>query len=140
MNFEQLIRRAQAVVAPRRLSAAAEAGSVGAALLSEGGIVYVGVCIDAACSVGFCAEHAAAAAMITAGEQRIVKMVAVGSRGEILPPCGRCREFIYQIHEDNVATKVMVQRGVVVTLLDLLPYYWRDEKRKREKITECTSN
>ncbi|WP_245629764.1 hypothetical protein [Alicyclobacillus sendaiensis] len=28
----------------------------------------VGVCIDTVCSLGFCAEHAAAAAMITAGE------------------------------------------------------------------------
>lgn len=47
--------------------------------------------------MGFCAEHAAIAAMITAGENRIVKLVAVSSSDGIIPPCGRCREFINQI-------------------------------------------
>ncbi|WP_272437999.1 hypothetical protein [Terrihalobacillus insolitus] len=37
--------------------------------------------IDTACSMGFCAEHAAAAAMITDGENRILKIIAV-SRSE----------------------------------------------------------
>ncbi len=39
----------------------------------------------------------AAAAMLTAGESQIVKMVAINKRGNILPPCGRCREFIIQL-------------------------------------------
>ena len=36
--------------------------------------------------MGFCAEHAAAAAMITAGQNLVLKMVAVNWDGEILPP------------------------------------------------------
>ena len=46
--------------------------------------------------MGFCAEHAAIAAMITAGENRITKVIAVYEDGTIIPPCGRCREFICQ--------------------------------------------
>ncbi len=95
------------------------------AILTESGAVYTGVCIDTACSMGFCAEHAAAAAMITAGENRVLKMVAVNWDGHILPPCGRCREFISQLHDDNRAAEVLVDAGVVVTLRDLLPYDWR---------------
>jgi cytidine deaminase len=125
MNFGELYKRAKAVINPRDLSEHADAGGVGAAILSEGGNVYTGVCIDTACSMGFCAEHAAAAAMITAGESRVLKMIAVGKDGHIMPPCGRCREFISQIHNDNLDTEVMVREGVIVAIRELLPYDWR---------------
>lgn len=129
MTFDELYARAKAVLNPRRLSPEAEAGGVGAALLSDSGAVYVGVCIDTACSMGFCAEHAAAAAMITAGEHRVLKMVAVNWDGAILPPCGRCREFISQLHEDNLAAEVLVAEGVIVPLHMLLPHDWRTVAR-----------
>ena len=126
MTFEELYQRARAVVNPRRLSDEAESGGVGAALLTEQGHVYVGVCIDTACSMGFCAEHAAAAAMVTAGESRVLKMVAVGWDGRVMPPCGRCREFISQLDDGNRDARVMVAEGSVVTLRELLPYDWRE--------------
>ncbi len=125
-TFDELLKQARSVVCPRRLSDHADAGGVGAAILSESGRVYTGVCIDTACSMGFCAEHAAAAAMITAGESRVVKMVAVGWDGKIMPPCGRCREFISQLHDLNGDTQVMVAQDVVVTLRELLPHGWRE--------------
>ncbi|OGO81357.1 MAG: cytidine deaminase [Clostridiales bacterium GWC2_40_7] len=124
-NFDELYMKAKSVINPHRLSEYAEAGGVGAAILDESGNVYTGVCIDTACSMGFCAEHAAAAAMITAGESRVLRIIAVGSDGRIMPPCGRCREFISQIHNDNLNSKVMVDEGTVVTLRELLPYDWR---------------
>ena len=125
MTFEDLYLKAKAVINPRKLSECASAGDVGAALLSESGKIYTGVCIDTACSMGFCAEHAAAAAMITAGENHVVKMIAVGTDGSIVPPCGRCREFISDLYNDNLDMEVMVSEGVVVTLRELLPYDWR---------------
>ena len=125
MEFDELYRQAKAVLNPRRLSQEAEAGGVGAAILTESGRVYVGVCIDTSSSMGFCAEHAAAAAMITAGENRVVKMVAVNWDGMILPPCGRCREFIGQLHEENPNAEVLVAKGTIMTLRDLLPFDWR---------------
>lgn len=129
MTFDELYRQARSVLNPRRLSETAEAGGVGAALLAGSGRVYLGVCIDTACSMGFCAEHAAAAAMITAGESQVVKMVAVGWDGKILPPCGRCREFIAQLDDRNGAAEVMVGENQVVRLRDLLPYDWREMSR-----------
>jgi len=125
LTFDELYKKAKSVINPRKLSEYAEAGGVGAAMLTESGGVYTGVCIDTASSMGFCAEHAAAAAMITAGESRVFKMIAVGGDGRILPPCGRCREFISQLHNDNLNTEVMVGEGVVVTIRELLPYDWR---------------
>ncbi|MCI9350436.1 MAG: cytidine deaminase [Turicibacter sp.] len=123
--FDELIRKATEVLNPRHLSAAAEAGSVAAAILTESGHIYTGVCIETKCSMGFCAEHAAAAAMITAGESHIVKMVAINKRGNILPPCGRCREFISQLDDQNIHAKILINRTKAVPLKDLLPYDWR---------------
>ena len=125
MTFDELYEQAKSVISPRRLSEDAEAGGVGAALLTASGTVYTGVCIDTRCSMGFCAEHAAAAAMITAGENRVVKMVAVNWDGNVLPPCGRCREFISQLHPDNFLAEVLIDREKVVKLRELLPFDWR---------------
>ena len=125
MEFDEMYQQAKSVLNPRRLSDEAEAGGVGAALLTESGRVYTGVCIDTSSSMGFCAEHAAAAAMVTAGESRVVKMVAVLWDGKILPPCGRCREFISQLHPDNPNAEVLVVEGKIVPLRELLPYDWR---------------
>ncbi len=125
VTFDALYEQAKAVLNPRKLSQSAEAGGVGAALLDETGVVYTGVCIDTACSMGFCAEHAAAAALVTAGGSRVLKMIAVGWDGQIMPPCGRCREFISQLHDDNLTTQVMVGAGLVMTIQELLPHDWR---------------
>ena len=96
--WDELIARAEQVCRPRFLSSSSEAGAVAAAILTDRGNCYTGVCIDTPCSMGFCAEHAAAAAMITAGENRIVGVVAVHREEDgsvtIIPPCGRCREFL----------------------------------------------
>lgn len=128
MTFDELYEKAKSVLNPRRLSDDADAGGVGAALLTDSGAVYTGVCIDTASSMGFCAEHAAAAAMVTAGENRVMKMIAVNWDGRILPPCGRCREFISQLHPDNFQAEVLVKPETVVTLRDLLPFHWRGDK------------
>ena len=67
MDLNELLLQAKSVAKPLKLSEHAESGGVGAAILTNMGNVYLGVCIDTACSMGFCAEHAAAA-MFTAGE------------------------------------------------------------------------
>jgi len=125
-TFEELYARARAVVAPRRLSDDVEVGGVGAAVEAASGAIYTCICIDTACSMGFCAEHAAVAAMVTAGETgRIVRVVAVGWDGHIMAPCGRCREFMRQMDPANRRTEVLVAPGRVVPLDDLLPFDWR---------------
>lgn len=125
VSFDHLLDRARAVVQPRQLSKSATCGGVGAALETTSGEVFVGVCIDTSSSLGFCAEHAAAAAMLTAGQSTVLRMVAVGSDGQVLPPCGRCREFIGQLSEHNRDTEVLVTEKTHLPLHDLMPYPWQ---------------
>ena len=97
------------------------AGSVAAALLSDRGRIYTGICIDVACGIGFCAEHAAIAEMLKHRETKIAMIVAI-SKNKVLPPCGRCRELMFQIDHENVDTKVVLPDKEIVTLNELLPH------------------
>lgn len=123
---DTLIEQAASVVNPKKVGDYL-IGDVGCALLTDTNHVYCGVCIDVGSGIGFCAEHSAIAAMITAGEYRIQKIVAVWKDEDgvlhILSPCGRCREFIRQIHPDNIETIVILDRDKVLTLAELLPYH-----------------
>jgi cytidine deaminase len=121
---EELIESAQAVLNPHVVGNRLF-GDVGSTLITDKGNRYSGVCIDTGSGTGFCAEHSAIAAMVTAGEYRIAKMVAVW-RDEarvlyVLPPCGRCREFIRQVDPANLDTEVVLGRRRSVKLRDLLP-------------------
>lgn len=124
MEFHELYRIAKNTLKPRKISRNGEAGHVASALLTADGNIYTGVAITVPCSIGFCAEHSAIAAMITAGESKIVKIVAVYEDGSILPPCGRCREFISQIDDDNVHCEVLLPNNNVLPLRKLLPERW----------------
>ncbi|MET9269975.1 cytidine deaminase [Kribbella sp. NPDC003557] len=123
MTNDELIDAAAAVLHPYRVDDRLF-GDVASALLTAGGNVYVGVCIDTASGTGFCAEHAAIAAMVTAREYKIAKIVAVW-RGDgpvqVVPPCGRCREFIRQIDPANIDTEVILGSGRTASLRALLP-------------------
>ncbi|MBA7554547.1 hypothetical protein ES705_47171 [subsurface metagenome] len=100
-------------------------GEVGCALVTDKDNIYIGASIHACCGIGFCAEHSAIASMVTNGEYRIKKIVAVSGDGAVLPPCGRCRELMYQINEDNWNTEIIVGETRVVKLKDLLPEPWQ---------------
>ncbi|WJL94920.1 cytidine deaminase [Microbacterium sp. ET2] len=100
-------------------------GNVASALETTSGAIHTGVYIDTGSGTGFCAEHAAIASMVTSGEYQIARIVAVWRDGQdrltILPPCGRCREFIRQIDPYNIATTVLLSGGRTAPLSVLLP-------------------
>ena len=121
MDPDQLIAAATALAHPFKASDDCESGSVAAALVTEAGNVYTGVCIDAHCGLGFCAEHAAVAEMLKHRESRIQMIVAVHSDGAIGPPCGRCRELIWQVSPRNAGAQVILGVGRQAQLAALLP-------------------
>ena len=89
--WDELYHAAMAVIRPRQVSRVIEAGGVAAAVESASGKVYVGVCMDTACSLGICAERNAIFHMMTCGEDAIRRVLAVDGGGKVMPPCGACR-------------------------------------------------
>ena len=122
---DTLIASAEAVLNPHTVDDR-RFGDVGSTLVTKAGNHYSGVCIDTSSGTGFCAEHAAIAAMVTAGEYEIAKIVAVWRDDQgalhVVPPCGRCREFIRQIDPANLDTEVVLSNTSSARLRDLLPH------------------
>jgi cytidine deaminase len=122
VRFHDLIQAATRLARPFAPSDDVTSGTVAAALLTRSGALYTGVCIDTACSLGFCAEHAAVAEMLKALEAEVQMILAVNSAGEVLPPCGRCRELLWQLSAANAHTQVMLGPNESHTLRELLPH------------------
>ena len=94
--------------------------TVGAAIRTKSGKVYVGVNCDSV-SHGACAEVIAIGSAVTAGEREFDTIVAVlgGETGKILPPCGNCRQMMY-LYDQNM--NVIVSEDTKVSIQDLLKY------------------
>lgn len=120
--WKNLYDTAKAVINPKKISEQICSGGVGAAVLTKNGHIYTGVNIDTDCSLGMCAERNAISTMITAGEFKIAKIVAVNKKGQVLPPCGACREFMMQLKNASDIEVLVDNNGTVVKLKDLMPY------------------
>jgi cytidine deaminase len=125
----QLIQKAKKIVKIHKSSKDVIIGCVGCALISKKGNLYLGVSIHACCGIGFCAEHSAIASTVLNQEYQIKKIVAVYGNGTILPPCGRCRELMYEIDEKNYDTEIILGNNRAAKLKELLPEPWQ-KKRK----------
>ena len=128
--WNQLYQAALKVQNSRTISPFIDAGGVAAAILTKQGNIYVGVCIDTACSLGMCAERNAIANMITNGESQIEKVVAVMRDGKVGPPCGACREYMMQLDKDSGEIEILMDRDSmrVVKLKELVPDWWGTER------------
>ncbi len=125
--WNTLYTAAKAVLKPRNVSEIIEAAGVGAAVESVSGKIYVGVCIDGACTLGICAERNAIFNMITNGEDSIKRVIAVNWDGKVLAPCGACRELMTQLMPKeyrNIEVMLDYEGNRVVTLGELTPEWW----------------
>lgn len=103
-------------------------GVVAAVLESDNGKIYTGVNIDLACGLGYCAERNAAGSMLTEGERTVKRIVCVNKRGELMTPCGSCREFLFQLSPENRKTKFLIdlESERYKTLEEFLPDWWNE--------------
>jgi cytidine deaminase len=98
---------------------------VGAAVLGQGGAVYAGCNVEnAAYPVATCAEAAAIAVMVAAGETRIAAVLVVGEGEALVTPCGACRQRIREFAAGDAAVHVAGPGGVrrSFALDELLPF------------------
>ena len=128
--WKKLYNTALEVQNAREISPFIEAGGVAAAILTKTGNIYVGVCIDTACGLGMCAERNAIANMITHGESRIDKVVAVMPDGRVGSPCGACREFMMQLDRDSGEIEILIDldKEITVKLRELVPDWWGKDR------------
>jgi len=97
--------------------------SVASILISKSGEKFDGMSMEFSCGISVCAERSAILKMMP-DENEIDTIVAL-DRDVIMPPCGVCREFMYEMNEKNLKnTWVIVTKTKKVKLKDLYPYDW----------------
>jgi cytidine deaminase len=70
---------------------------VGAAALVDDGRTVAGCNVEnASYGVGLCAECGLVSALHASGGGRLVAFACVDSRGDVLMPCGRCRQLLWE--------------------------------------------
>ena len=124
--WQKMYNAALSVQNARRVSDYVEAGGVAAAILSESGKIYTGVCVDTCSTLGICAERNAIFNMLTCGEKRIKRVLAIMPSGKVGAPCGACRELMVQLMPGEYG-KIEILcdlDGRVVTLDKLTPEWW----------------
>ena len=107
---------------------------VGAALRGASGALYSGCNVENAASpVGTCAEAGAIAAMVIAGETRIIDIVVVGGDNAFITPCGACRQRIHEFATTETRLHGVDASGrkTVHGIADLLPLAFGPESLGR---------
>jgi cytidine deaminase len=95
MSDEELIERAKKA----RLAAHAPYSNfeVGAALLTTDGRVYTGCNIEnSAYGLSMCAERVAIFKAVSEGAHELLKVAVVTDHESLTPPCGCCRQMIWE--------------------------------------------
>jgi cytidine deaminase len=96
---------------------------VGAAVEAENGDIYIGCNVESA-SYGLtvCAERVAIWKGISCGEKRFTRMAVVVDTEELTPPCGVCRQIIWEFCGDvPVILSNLHGKTETIQMSELLP-------------------
>lgn len=96
---------------------------VGAAVETKDGKIYTGGNVESA-SYGLtvCAERVAIWKAVSEGEREFTKIAVVVDTEELTPPCGACRQIIWEFCGDiPVILENLQGKGEILQIKDLLP-------------------
>jgi cytidine deaminase len=92
---------------------------VGAAGIADDGRLLVGCNVEnAAYGVVLCAECGLVSSLHATGGGRLTRVVCVNARGDVIMPCGRCRQLLWE--HGGAELELMTARGVRL-MGDVLP-------------------
>jgi cytidine deaminase len=96
-DFDWAALQAEATSAMRHAYAPYSDYQVGAAALVDDGRIVVGCNVEnASYGVGLCAECGLVSALHASGGGRLTHFVCVNRDGEVIMPCGRCRQLLFE--------------------------------------------
>lgn len=104
--------------------------AVGAAGLVDDGRVVVGCNVEnASYGVGLCAECGLVSTLHTTGGGRLVAVVCVDKAGDVLMPCGRCRQLLWEHGGPDL--EVLTPRGALAMRAVLPDAFGREDLDRR---------
>jgi cytidine deaminase len=123
--------RSAAVEAMGRAYAPYSHFPVGAAALVDDGRVVTGCNVEnASYGLGLCAECGLVSELMNTGGGRLVAFTCVDGRGDLLTPCGRCRQLL----QEHGGSELLLETTTGIRpLRELLPQAFGPEFLKEEK-------
>lgn len=92
---------------------------VGAAALVDDGRIITGCNVEnASYGVGLCAECALVGQLHLGGGGKLVAFYCVDKNGDVLMPCGRCRQLLYEASADEMLLQTV---SGIKTIEEVLP-------------------
>lgn len=96
---------------------------VGAAVRTKSGKTFVGVHLETYVGrLAVCAEAIAVGAAATAGDSDIETIVAVRYTGDVVSPCGMCREMVLDFAPDVRVIVPVNEKLAIIPARELLPH------------------
>ncbi len=107
---------------------------VGAAARSADGRIFSACNVESSSyGLSICAERAAVAKAVSEGCRKLVEIAIVADTERPCPPCGACRQLIYELGPDARVVMANLQGDVkVAQIADLLPGAFTAEYMRRE--------
>ncbi|MFZ2261662.1 cytidine deaminase [Luteococcus japonicus] len=117
VDWEALRQRARELNA--RAYAPYSGYRVGAAALADDGRIVAGCNVEnAGYGVTLCAECGLVSELVAGGGGRLVAFTCCNADGEVIMPCGRCRQLLFEHGGDELL--VETPRGIL-TMAEVLP-------------------
>jgi cytidine deaminase len=112
--------RDEAAAAMRNAYAPYSKFPVGAAAVVDDGRIVTGCNVEnASYGLGLCAECGLVSALRSTGGGTLVAFTCVDGHGELLMPCGRCRQLLYEFGGDDLLVETV---DGPKRMAELLPY------------------
>ena len=120
-NTKELIESAKQ--ARRKAVAPYSNFKVGAALQTKSGKIFTGCNIEnASYGLTMCAERVAIFKAVSEGEREFTGIAVVADTDELTPPCGPCRQIIWEFCDDIPVTFANLKGGIeTLQMKELLP-------------------
>ncbi len=96
---------------------------VGAAVETAGGKIFIGCNVEnASYGLTVCAERVAIWKAVSEGERDFISLAVVADTDELTPPCGACRQIIWEFCGDIPVTMANLQgQSETLQMSELLP-------------------
>jgi cytidine deaminase len=106
--------------------------SVGAAILTLDEEIITGCNVESS-SLGLtiCAERVALTKALSEGKLKFTHIAVIGPTGDYCPPCGACRQLLYDYAPDIDIVLSKRNEVKIIPLKDLLPFAFEDSKLRK---------
>ncbi|WP_327108938.1 cytidine deaminase [Nonomuraea glycinis] len=108
MNIDWDALREKAAEAMQHAYAPYSKFPVGAAAVVDDGRIVTGCNVEnASYGIGLCAECGLVSALWSSGGGRLVAFTCVDGHGELLMPCGRCRQLLFEFGGEELLVETV---------------------------------